>query len=422
MSTDNGKHRPGAAVVAGLLVIVCIACGGCGEQSTPPTESSEFAFANLDPSVAYVGIDACRSCHLGVVSTYAHTGMRLSFYPLAAAAERWDASERPALEIDDRSKAWVLGSGNHARTLFLKEEGELTREAICWYAERPSWVPCPADGTGNEHLSEGEAGACLFCHNAAIDPDNLTGELPQGIDCERCHGPGGLHVERWKGTSDTGSGEPDPTIVNPRRLPLDERMAVCFQCHLGDSAATARVPRRGREPESFRPGRPLSDFVVPFRFVEANANAFGTASQGDRLMLSRCYTESGGRLDCLTCHNPHVSAYHEDRPEDLFRKQCLRCHQTDGCTAPPETRRQTAPPDDCIACHMRRAEPHDLGPALFTDHWIRRRIDKGRDEARESFEIEPVLPAEIEDLSEEERAHHTREARRMLDAITNPPD
>jgi hypothetical protein len=420
MSTDSGKHRPGAAFVAGLLLIACI---GCGERPAPPIESSEYPFANLDPSVAYVGIDACRSCHLGVVSTYAHTGMRLSFYSLAAAAERWDASVRPPLEVDDRSEAWVLGSGYHARTLFLEEdEGELRREAICWYAERPRWEPCPADATGNEHLGDGEGDACLFCHNAAIDPDDPTGELPQGIDCERCHGPGGLHVERWKGSADTGSGEPDRTIVNPRRLPLDQRMAVCMQCHLGDAAETARVPRRGREPESFRPGRPLSDLVVPFRFAESNANAFGTASQGDRLMLSRCYTESDGRLDCLTCHNPHVSAYHEERPEDLFRKQCLRCHQTDACAAPPETRRQTAPPDDCIACHMRRAEPHDLRPALFTDHWIRRRIEEGKDVVRESLEIEPVLPAELENLSEEERAHHTHEARRMLDALRKPSD
>ena len=45
---------------------------------------------------------------------------------------------------------------------------------------------------------------CMFCHNGipripagheapGSDPV-FTGDLPEGIDCQRCHGPGGNHV------------------------------------------------------------------------------------------------------------------------------------------------------------------------------------------------------------------------------------
>jgi hypothetical protein len=88
-------------------------------------------------------------------------------------------------------------------------------------------------------------------------------------------------------------------------------------------------------------------------------------------MLSACYDASDGALDCLTCHDPHITVYHEDRPADLFRLACLRCHAEDDCGAPAESRAGTTPPDDCIACHMRRMEPTDQRHAVYTDHWIR---------------------------------------------------
>jgi hypothetical protein len=89
-------------------------------------------------------------------------------------------------------------------------------------------------------------------------------------------------------------------------------------------------------------------------------------------MRSACYRQSNDGLDCLNCHMPHVTVYHEERPADLFRRACLRCHALDDCSASSEIRDATSPADDCVACHMPRGEPSDQPSTRYTDHWIRR--------------------------------------------------
>ena len=80
----------------------------------------------------------------------------------------------------------------------------------------------------------------MFCHNGYPEVDARAAEwdggtmyperLPEGIDCQRCHGPGRNHVEtaRQGGTLQVVRG----SIVNPARLSPERRMEVCLQCHL----------------------------------------------------------------------------------------------------------------------------------------------------------------------------------------------
>src|SRR5256885_7709207 len=82
---------------------------------------------------------------------------------------------------------------------------------------------------------------CMFCHNGYpkipaghdvpfaepvyVDP------LPEGIDCQRCHGPGRKHAELAK-TAGVRAEQVRGAIVNPARLSADRREEVCMQCHL----------------------------------------------------------------------------------------------------------------------------------------------------------------------------------------------
>jgi len=346
------------------MVLACLSCGGdSSEVASPATD--EPRFQNLDPLVAYVGTDACRSCHLGVFTTYSRTGMARSLRQFNA--WRSDASEGQPLPpgVEASRIEYVVGSGHHALVLFGQDADRLIRLDGCWYADGARWETCPDDSVDDRHVGTGLPDDCLLCHDAA----KASPTAGHGVDCERCHGPGELHVERWKGTADTGKGEFDPTIVNPRRLPRDERMAVCLQCHLGDTRAVAGARNAEGGVDSFRPGMALPETLVPTSHAQAAPREFTVSSQGDRLMLSRCYLESGERLDCMTCHNPHVTVYHADRPEDLFSRQCLRCHE---CTTALEHRQSTEPSDNCVACHMVRDKPSDQRNARYTDHWIRR--------------------------------------------------
>ena len=69
------------AVCAALLLVVC-SLAGCA-STAPDGESNDTRFKNQDPDVAYVGEDACRECHFEKSSTYSHTGMGRSVYPMA---------------------------------------------------------------------------------------------------------------------------------------------------------------------------------------------------------------------------------------------------------------------------------------------------------------------------------------------------
>ena len=71
---------------------------------------------------------------------------------------------------------------------------------------------------------------CLFCHNAAPTSDSVAArwdervapqtwpvELPHGIGCQRCHGPGSDHVRLgWSGTATPADLR--AAIVQPARL------------------------------------------------------------------------------------------------------------------------------------------------------------------------------------------------------------
>src|SRR5262245_14573704 len=101
-------------------------------------------------------------------------------------------------------------------------------------------------------------------------------------------------------------------------------------------------------------------------------------------------------MECLTCHNPHKTIFREDRPADFFNAKCVGCHDVSACKAPASARQKTNPKDDCVACHMRKGEPDDQRHVLYTDHFIRARIDQP-EQARTRFDLElfPELPVDL---------------------------
>ena len=93
-----------------------------------------------------------------------------------------------------------MGSGNHVRTyLHRTERGALIELPLAWYAENGGvWAMEP--GYDGETLPPRRqiSYQCMFCHNAypripagsGTGREPLyTGALPEGMDCQRCHGP-----------------------------------------------------------------------------------------------------------------------------------------------------------------------------------------------------------------------------------------
>ena len=124
---------------------------------------------------------------------------------------------------------YQIGSGNHARSYFSRtSRNELIELPLSWYSEKGGYWAMSAgyDSSSHAGFSRKATWRCLFCHNAypemgadtdRLDADNGTRfpvQLPQGIDCQRCHGPGLSHVNaasakppRWRSEeSDRESG------------------------------------------------------------------------------------------------------------------------------------------------------------------------------------------------------------------------
>ncbi|MFQ5719111.1 MAG: tetratricopeptide repeat protein [Acidobacteriota bacterium] len=423
----------------------------------PP--SAVPANQNLSRDVAYTGSAECSVCHFDIHDTFKHTGMGSAFYPFdvddaiedftthnemilpsgvhyrmvlrgrRAYQQQYvlDAGGSP-IAFDERRIDYVIGSGNHSRSYVTIEDDKLYQMPVCWYPDTSQWDLCPGYEGQNDHFTRKITQPCVFCHNGRMEP--VPGPAPNvfrrpyatGIGCERCHGPGALHVAKhWAAPPGEPMGTLDETIVNPARLPPDRRMQICLQCHMGDSKATAMVNRDGVSTQDWRPGQRIDEAILLFRDTEPSPTDFGLSAQADRLFLSRCFQQSGGQLECLTCHNPHETVYDGQRPADFFTARCRECHDDADCGASRADRDATQPPDNCVVCHMRSTEPDDHPHTTFTDHWIRARIDvPPREPSRHT--MVPMLPEGFARLPVAEQFYYLGKAYLRRSLTTSGPE
>jgi len=276
-----------------------------------------------------------------------------------------------------RRMDYVIGSGHVARTYLTESNGRLYELPLTWYTEKQQWDFSPGYATKNGRFDRLMPDRCMACHNSY--PGRLPfvegkyTAVPEGIGCERCHGPGTLHVaERL--ADPKPAGDVDDTIVNPRHLSFERRLDVCNQCHL---QTTVSVLREGRTIFGFQPSEALSNHLALFvAHDETGAeDDVAVVSHAERMRLSACFraTRTAERpLECLTCHNPH-EGFREQGPR-YFNDTCTRCHNAEALAsqmAQPEVRQQHAATANCIRCHMPKVEASDAPHATFTDHWIR---------------------------------------------------
>ena len=103
---------------------------------------------------------------------------------------------------------------------------------------------------------------CIACHNAypefILGSENKYNFMPDGIDCERCHGPGEVHVqEKMSGNIIDTSKYIDYSIVNPSKLSSELQFEICKRCHLQGTS----VLKEGKTFNSFKPGMSLKDHM-----------------------------------------------------------------------------------------------------------------------------------------------------------------
>jgi predicted CXXCH cytochrome family protein len=398
----------------GAAALVGLACYGwlrSSHQPGPPAEppdpdprlTADTPFLNVRPDVAYVGDEVCASCHKSYAESYGHNPMSRSLRPVADAPADTRPEGNPFkamglqyrierrggqvfhrevlvgpdgrdLAVTEAPVRYALGSGTRAVSYLIDHDGTLTQSPITWFEQTKSWDVSPGFKGAPDRFERPIQAACLFCHCNQAEPDADTRSAYRepifrgyAIGCERCHGPGALHVRAQTGDPKGAAAGPDYTIVNPFHLKPALQEAVCAQCHLGGKE---RVLRRGRGAFDFRPGLPLESFLRVFAYPPTTAHGLRVAGHVEQLHASRCFQASAGKLGCTSCHDPHDVPAPEGKGA-YYRARCLQCHKTQDCTEAPE-RRQAVKGDDCTACHMPR-EGTDISHVALTDHRIPRR-------------------------------------------------
>ena len=417
--------------IAALAAAAVLAMRAHPQQAAPPNRY-------VDPSV-------CATCHASIAESYHHTGMGRSFHKVDAAdttqkpfyhaasdsyfamirhgnrlyQRRWQVGfDGRETNIDEKQVDFTIGSGNHSRTyLHLTARGTLQELPLSWYSESGGyWAMSPGfdrpDYPGSTRLVTYE---CMFCHNAYPAIPKGQGEtgaspeflqpLPEGIDCQRCHGPGQRHVAAALKPGASAAAI-RAAIVNPGRLTPDRQIEICLQCHLETStvALPHSIRRFGRAPFSYLPGEPLGDFHLTFDRAGGMGETFEVASAPYRLRESQCFLQSRGKLQCTTCHDPH-NIPHGATAAAHYNQVCLSCHRSTVERSVAAGSHTSAP--DCVSCHMPKRRTDDAVHIVMTDHWIRRRQPPAaallaeKTEARESpanryrGEVVPYYPAKL---------------------------
>lgn len=325
-----------------------------------------------DSDSADNGAGQCAACHQDIASRqlasdHAHTMMKVEDIPelmRALPVEHVDQASGIAYRME-RSSAqpagvdlvarmgtreetlrllWGVGAGRKGITFIGRsDQGAFGQSRVSWYQKiekldvttglekRPVDAYDALAGWLNPH----ESAHCLSCHmtrNENTPPDSIP-EADAGVHCERCHGSGEQHIRAMAEETDN----PSRGIDNPGRLGALEQIYFCGACH--------GIPPGGADLRALGHAMAMDHSV---RFP------------AERLVLSRCYNESGGRLKCTTCHDPHENL------AGSFDRNCLSCHgrQTDFAVPCPQSN------NDCVSCHM----PQETGfmtHSAFADHWIR---------------------------------------------------
>ena len=341
----------------------------------------------------------CSKCHAEIVASYQKTAMAhasgiASFDPIQGeffhrssgvdyrvvkeADGLWLHFERrgtPRLR-GRREFIYYIGSGRlKGRTYLFEVDQFLFESPINWYAQRRLWEMTP----NYEHATEAPLNLpvvpeCLNCHASGMQPPPPESQnlYPKpafahgGITCERCHGPARDHALHGN------------KMMAIDQLPADRRDAICMQCHLEGNAT---VERPHRHVYDFVPGEDLSDFVR--YFVLAGNTAERGVSQFEALAQSQCKKQSGDRMSCTSCHDPHYEPNQIEAPA-YFRQKCISCHGVQFArTHHPENL-------DCVGCHMPSQPATDVSHTEVTDHRILReasRISPRRTNA--SVELRP---------------------------------
>lgn len=398
-----------SALAWGLLLPSCSCPGGPRQGAEPAAREATSAPVGSREG-RFVGSASCRECHLAEFQAWEGSRHRMTLSPASGQrlAQLAKGPLRDGFSIDPQSgvvrgpsenggtlvaSAAYLVGGRHRDDLWVRlPNGSFQVFPFSFDVDAGSvFEPLAVLSGGTPPAAESfefwtRAGrtadrACYGCHATGhtIAYESAEGGGPpairskwaeEGVGCEGCHGPGGLHAEAAK------AGRPREAA--PRLTARDDparQTAVCAGCHALRELLSSPV---GAIP-AHRYGAPIQQFADPVGSVPSSFE-FRAATYADRrpavfqqeaAALSQSPCASKGGLGCKACHDVHAGTLTSrvsgpDRGDAL----CLSCHDAIGRDLRGHTRHDPASEGArCIACHMAEIV-RGPGRAAARDHTL----------------------------------------------------
>lgn len=281
-------------LLLGILPLVT----GCEDDLEPVRLPGEVSLEN-----AYVGPQACRSCHQSEYALFAGSGHAHALSRVVdgrAPLFPYSAVPNPPAGAAWSDVLYVIG-GHGWKAGFVDRQGYLvTGDAAQWNLATFAFAPFEP-GAADLPFT------CARCHATGFDGAGNQDGLPglvgtwrqDGVTCERCHGAGGAHA-----LSQLASD-----------IAVDRDAGQCGACHSRGDAA----------------GR-----------IEAADGFLLNNGQYDELRGGAHNT-----LTCVACHDPHATT-HAAAARDV-ELQCENCH------GDIEIYNTGDGAHTCVNCHLPRA-------------------------------------------------------------------
>lgn len=318
------------------------------------------------PQAHFVGSKSCAPCHAKDYNGWRQTRMANVVrdpkeHPEAVLGDFTHANPLRPFTLDQ--VAFTYGS-HWKQRYFTKIGDDYFPLPAQWDVKNSKWLPYHVEaGTdwwvpfyGPTNMDRPTGPTCDGCHS--VNYDIQTKAVTEwNVGCEKCHGPGSLHVAHPTKTN----------IVNPASLDSVRANDTCIQCH--SQGQPLHNPIAGKYydwPVGFLPGKRLADYWTLEETKPGITNFYqfpdGTAHknrmQGNDFIQSNMYHR---QIRCSDCHQVHSN----DNPDSLIARGnavCLTCHTSDnpaglhGTVSEHTHHAENSAGSQCIACHMPKIE------------------------------------------------------------------
>lgn len=326
---------------------------------------STAAFAETQ-GAHFVGSGSCQKCHAEAYQGWKQTRMANvvrdpKVHPEAVLGDFTHPNPLVTFTLDQ--VAFVYGSRWKQR-YFTRRGDDYYPLPAQWDIQKGRWLPYHVEpGTdwwvpfyGPENFDRPTGPTCDGCHS--VNYNVQTKQVTEwNVGCEKCHGPGSLHVAH----------PTSQNIVNPEKLDPVRGADTCIQCHSQGQPLSNPIAGKYYDwPVGFLPGQRLADYWKLEELKPGTTNFYQYADltahknrmQGNDFVQSNMYHR---QIRCFDCHEVH-SSQNASNLREAGNMLCLFCHTKEnpaglsGSVSQHTHHAEGSKGSQCVACHMPKIE------------------------------------------------------------------